>query len=86
VAKQATAVAKEQWDRLRANPTAQITTPLPRVAVPIPRVMESSQVDCHVVQLVAYPTVPRSVEQAPVTPFQSWSPWVDVQSSMVWPN
>ena len=37
-AKQAAAAAKEQRNRLRANPAAQITTHLPRVGVPPPRV------------------------------------------------
>ncbi len=38
VAKQAAAAAKEQRNRLRANPAARITTHLPRVDVPPPRV------------------------------------------------
>ena len=92
-AKQATTAAKEQQNRLRANPTARITThlprlvvPLPRVAVPIPRVTEPSQADCRVVQIVTNPTVPRPVEQAPATCSQSRSPQVDVQSSAARPN
>ena len=91
-AKQATATAKEQRNRLRANSAAQITThlpkvgvPPPRVDVPIPRVAELPQADCHVVQIVANPTVPQPVEQAPTTRSHSRSPRVDAQSAVAQP-
>jgi len=92
-AKQAAAAAKEQQNRLRANPAARITThlprvdaPPPRVDVPFPRVAETPQADCCVVQIVAYPTMPRPVDQAPATRSHSRSPRVNAQSSAAWPN
>ncbi len=57
LAKKAVAKAKEQRNRLWANPLARITTHLPRVAeppprvnVPVPRVTKATQADCCVVQ------------------------------------
>jgi hypothetical protein len=79
--KQTAAAAKEQRNRLWANPTARVTTHLPRVAVPpprvdvpIPRVAEPPQADCCVVQIVANPPMPWPVVQVPVTRSQSRSP------------
>ena len=89
-AKQAAAAAKEQQNRLRANLAARITTHLPRVDVPPPRVdvpipsmADPHQADWRVVQIVANPTMPRPVEQAPMT---CSSLRVDVQSSAARPN
>jgi hypothetical protein len=92
-AKQSAAVAKKQRNRIRANPTARITThhprvavPPPRVDVPIPRVTELPQADCRVVPIVANPTMPRPVERAPATRSQSRSPRFDAQSPAAQPN
>jgi hypothetical protein len=92
-AKQAAAAAKYQRNRLRANPAARITThlprvdvPPPRVDVPSPRVAETPKADCRIVQIVEYPTMPRPVEQAPVTRTHSRSSRVDAQSSVARPN
>ena len=91
--KQTAAAAKEQQNRLQANPTARVMTHLPRVAVPpprvdvpIPRVAEPPQADCRVVQIVANPPVPRPVVQAPATRSQSRSPRFDAQSPTARPN
>ena len=54
--------------------------------MPPPRVTKTPQADCHVVQIVANPTVPQPVEQAPATRSQSRSPRFDVQSSAARPN
>ena len=86
-AKQAAAVAKEQWNRLRANPAAWITTHLPRLDVPPPRVAENPKApDCRVVQIVENTTEPRQVEQATVTRSHPRSPRVDTQSSAARPT
>ena len=92
-AKQAATAAQEQQNRLRANPEAQITTHLPRVDVspprvdvPIPRVEEPPQADCCVVQIVANPTMPQPVEQAPVIRSHSRSPQGNAQSSAALSN
>ena len=69
-AKQAAAAAKEQRNRLRANPAARITTHLPRVGVPHPRVDVPS---------------PR-VAEPPQAVSHSRAPRVDVQSSAARPN
>jgi hypothetical protein len=57
LAKKEVAKAKEQRNRLRANPSARITAQFPRVAVPpprvdmpVPRVTEATQADCCKVQ------------------------------------
>ncbi len=74
LAKKEVAKVKEQRNRLRANPSAQTTTHLPRVAVPPPRVdvpdpkvAKAPQADCCVAQSVTNPSVLRPVVQAPMT-------------------
>ena len=47
LAKKEVAKVKEQRNRLRANPSAQITTHLLRVDVPVPRVAKAPQADCR---------------------------------------
>ncbi len=93
LAKKEVAKAKEQRNRLRANPSAQITTHLPRVAVPpprvdvpVPRVAKAPQADCRVAQIVASPFVLRPVVQAPTAHSISWSPRVDTHPSAARPN
>jgi hypothetical protein len=63
-----------------------VDKPPPRVDVPFPRVAEPPQADCCVVQIVANPTVPRPVEQAPATCSFSRPPRGDAQSSAARPN
>jgi hypothetical protein len=71
--------AREQRNRLRANPSAWITTHPPRVAVPPPRVdmpvrrvTKATQADCCIVQTVANTPVMQPVVQAPTTHSFSW--------------
>ena len=52
----------------------------------IPRVAKATLTDCCIVQIVASPSVPRPVEQAPATGSQSGSPRVNVQSSAARPH
>ena len=85
--KQDNAKAKEQRNRLWANPAARATAPPPRVAkAQIPRVAVATKADCRVVQIVASPTMPRPVEQAPTTHSQLWSPRVDGKFSAARPD
>jgi hypothetical protein len=93
LAKKHVAKAKEQRNRLRANPSARITTNLPRVTVPppwvdgpVPRVTEATQADCYIVQTVASTSVTWPVVQAPVTCSFSQPPRVDAQPSSARPN
>ncbi len=74
LAKKEVAKAKEQGNRLRANPLAQITTHLPKVAVPpprmdvpVPRVTEATQADCCVAQTGMSMTMMRPPVQTLVT-------------------
>ncbi len=87
-AKANVAKAKEQQNRIRTHPDARHAIPLPRVVeqnqrveLSIPRVDEAPKADCHVVQIVANPTMPRFDTQSPVTFSQSRSQRVDAQSS-----
>ncbi len=93
LAKNEVAKAKEQRNRLWANPSAGITTHLPRVAVPpprvdapVPRVTEATQVDCCITQIVASTPMTQPVVQAPTTHSFLCSPRVDAQSSTARPN
>jgi hypothetical protein len=86
LAKKEVTKAKEQRNRLQANPSGRITTHLPRVDVPVPRVAKTPQADCNVVQIVASPSVLWPVVQAPTTRSISRSPRVDVHPSAAWPN
>jgi hypothetical protein len=86
-AKQDHPKAKEQRNWLRANPAARATAPPPRVAVAqIGRVAVATKADYCAAQIVATPSMPRPVEQAPRTRSQSRSPRVDTQSSAALPN
>jgi hypothetical protein len=86
-AKQDHKTAKEQRNRLRANPAARVTSPPPRVAkAQMPRVALATKADCCVVQIVASLSMPQPVEQAPATRSQSRSPQVDAWSSVARPN
>jgi hypothetical protein len=93
LAKKEVAKAKEQRNILWANPSARITTHLPRVAVlpprvdvPVPRVAVAPQADCCIAQIVASPSVTQPVVQAPATRSISWSSWVNVHPSAARPN
>jgi hypothetical protein len=85
--------AKKQCNKLQSNPAAQITThlpmveaPPPKVIVAAPRVAKDPKAEYHIVQIVAFPPVSWPVEQTPVTHSQSWSSHVDAQSSVARPN
>ncbi len=87
-AKANVAKAKEQQNRIRTHPNARRAIPLPRVVerkprveLSIPRVDKAPKADCHIVQIVANPTMPRFDAQSPVTFSQSLSPWVNTLSS-----
>ncbi len=74
LAKKKVAKAKEQKNRLRANPSAWITTHLPRVAVPpprvdvpVPRVTKATQADCCVAQTGVSTTMMQPPVQTLVT-------------------
>jgi hypothetical protein len=74
LAKNEVAKAKEQRNRLRANPLAWITTYLPRVAVPpprvdvpVPRVTKATQADCCVAQTSVSTTMTRPPVQTLAT-------------------
>jgi hypothetical protein len=74
LAKKEVAKAKEQRNRLQANPSAWITTHLPRVAVPpprvdvpVPRATKATQTDCCVVQTGMSTTMTRPPVQTLVT-------------------
>jgi hypothetical protein len=93
LAKKEVTKAKEQRNKLLANPLAQITTHLPRVAVPplrvdvpVSRVTKPTQADCRVMQTVTSMSVMQPVVQAPGTRSFSWSPWVNTQLSLARPN
>jgi hypothetical protein len=93
LAKASAAKTKEQRNRILTHPEACHATLLPKVAeqnprveISLPRVTKGPKADCRMVQIVASPPVPRPVEQAPTIHSQSWSPWVDAQSSAAWPN
>jgi hypothetical protein len=92
-AKKEVTKAREQRNRLRANPSAWITTHLPSMAVPPPRVdmpvsrmTKATQADCPIAQTVANMSMTRPVVQAPTTHSFSWSPWVDAQPPGDQPN
>jgi hypothetical protein len=86
-AKNEAAKAKEQRNRVRATPAARKTTHFPRAEASIPRVAAGPEEDCPVEQIVANPSVPRPVAQAPATRSQSRSPRFDAQSPAAWrPN
>jgi hypothetical protein len=93
LAKASTAKAKEQQNRIQTRSEACCATPFPKVAEQNPRVEISRQrvtkdpeADFCVVQIVASPPVPRQVEEAPATCYQSRSPWANMQSSAARPN
>ncbi len=93
LAKKEVAKAKEQRNRLRANTSEQITTHLPRVAVPpprlgvpVPRVAEAPQAECCIAKIVASTSVSQPIVQALMTRSISWSPWADTHPSAAWPN
>jgi hypothetical protein len=74
LAKKEVAKAKEQRNRLRANPSAWITTHLPRVAVPpprvdvpVPRVIEATQAVCCIAQIGVSTTMMRPPVQTLAT-------------------
>jgi hypothetical protein len=92
LAKKEVAKAKEQRNRLRANPLAWITTHLPRVAVPpprvdvpVPRVTKATQADCPLAQTSVSTTMMRSPVQSSVT-CSSWPPWADARPPLSQPN
>jgi hypothetical protein len=85
-------VAKEQRNRLRANPSARITTHLPRVAVPpprvdvpVPRVTEATQADCRVAQTGVSMTMTQPPVQTPTT-HSSWPLQADARPPSSRPN
>jgi hypothetical protein len=80
LAKKEVAKAKEQRNRLRANPSARITTHLPRVAVPpprvdvpVPRVTTATQADCRKLQTGMSTIMMRPPVQTHAT-HSSWPP------------
>jgi hypothetical protein len=79
-AKNKTAKAKEQCNRVRATPAARQTTYLPRVEASIPRVVAGPEVDRCIEQIFANLSTPRPVAHAPTTQSQSRSPQFDAQS------
>jgi hypothetical protein len=92
LAKKEVAKAKEQRNRLWANPSAQITTHLPRVAVPpprvdvpVPRVTEATQADCCVAQTDVSTTMTQPPVQTLATR-SSWPPWANARPPLSWPN
>jgi hypothetical protein len=86
-AKNKTAKAKEQRNRVRATPAARQTTHLPMVKALIPRVAAGPEVVRCVEQIVANPSTPRLIAHAPATRSQSRSPQFDAQSHAAqWPN
>jgi hypothetical protein len=58
----------------------------PRVEISCPRVTKGTEADCRIVQIVPSPPVPRQVEQATATHFQSQMPQATMQSSAARPN
>jgi hypothetical protein len=92
LAKKEVAKAKEQRNRLRANPLSRITTHLPRVAippprvdVPVPRVTKATQAVCRVAQTgmsttMTWPPVPTLATRS------SQSPQADAQPPLSRPN
>jgi hypothetical protein len=79
-AKNKTAKAKKQCNRVRATPAARQTTHLPRVKALIPRVATGPEVVRCVEQIVANPSTPWPIAHAPATCSQSRSPQFDAQS------
>ncbi len=92
LAKKEVAKAKEQRNRLRANPLAWITTHLPRVAVtpprvdvPVPRVAEATQAVCPVAQTGVSTTMMRPPVQTLATR-SSQPPRADAWPTLSCPN
>ncbi len=80
-AKNKTAKAKEQHNRVRATPAARQTTHLQRVEASVPRVAAGPEVDRCIEQIFANPSTPRPVAHAPATRSQSQSLQFNAQSS-----
>ncbi len=93
LAKKEVAKAKEQRNnRLWANPSARITTHLPRVTIPssrvdmsVPRVTKATQADCRLVQTGMSMTMTRPPVQTPTTG-SSWPPQADARPLLSRPN
>jgi hypothetical protein len=92
LAKKEVAKAKEQRNRLRANPSARITTHLPRVAVPpprldvpVPRVTKATQANYHVAQTGMSMTMTRPPVQTLAT-HSSRPPRADARPPSSRPN
>jgi hypothetical protein len=92
LAKKEVAKAKEQRNRLRENPSAWITTHLPRVAVPhprmdvpVPRVTNTTQADCRKVQTGVSTTMTWPPVQTLATR-SSRPPWADAWPPLSQPN
>jgi hypothetical protein len=92
LAKKEVVKAKEQRNRLRANPLARITTHLPRVAVPpprvdvpVPRVTKATQADCRKAQTGVSMTMTWPPVQTLATR-SSWPPRADAWPPLYLPN
>jgi hypothetical protein len=92
LAKKEVSKAKEQRNSLRANPSAWITTHLPRVAVPparvdvpVSRVTKATQADCHVAQTGMSMTMMRPPVQT-LTTRSSRPPRADARPPLSRPN
>jgi hypothetical protein len=85
LAKKEVANAKEQRNRLRANPLAWITTHLLRVAVPPPRVTKATQADCCIAQTGVSTAMTRPPVQTPAT-CSSRPPWAYARPPSSRPN
>jgi hypothetical protein len=92
LAKKEVAKAKEQRNRLWANPLALITTHLPRVAVPpprvdvpVPRVTKAIQAVCCIAQTGVSTTMTWPPVQTLAT-CSSQPPWADARLPSSWPN
>jgi hypothetical protein len=92
LAKKEVAKAKEQRNRLRANPSAQITThrprvavPPPRVDVPVPKVTKATQADCCIAQTGVSTTMTRPPVQT-LTTRSSRPPQANARPPLSRPN
>jgi hypothetical protein len=92
LAKKEVPKAKEQRNRLRANPLARITIHLPRAAVPpptvgvpVPRVTKATQADCCIAQTGVSTTITWPPVQTPVT-CSSQPPRADARPPLSQPN